>query len=189
MRRKTVFELMGTGEEWGPGTPGMDEFERVNRECSELLMRYNTVPMPPEDRRDLLAQITKKPVDPSTKVVPPFFCDLGTNIILGRGVLVNYNCVLLDCAEIRIGDHVLIGPNVNIVTADHPLDHVKRRDWVTSSLPVTIGDDVWIGAGAVIKSGVTVGDRAVIGAGSVVVKDVCPDAVAAGSPANVIRKL
>jgi maltose O-acetyltransferase len=189
MHRKSIPELMGTGEEWGPDTPGIDDFNRMIGECSELLMRYNTTAMPPEDRRGLLSQIIKKPVDPMTKIVPPFFCDLGINIHLGKGVLINYNCVLLDCADIRIGDHVLIGPNTNIVTADHPMDHVKRRDWVTSSLPVTIGDDVWIGAGVTIKSGVTIGDRAVIGAGSVVIKDVCPDAVAAGSPAKVIRKL
>ncbi|MDR0523382.1 MAG: sugar O-acetyltransferase [Candidatus Methanoplasma sp.] len=187
MDGKTVWDLMGTGEEWGPDTPGIDEFNRANLACSNMLIRYNSTPMAPEGRRALLSEILGKPVDPGTKVVPPFSCDLGRNITLGRGVLINYGCALLDCAEIRIGDHVLIGPGVNIVTADHPMDHVKRRSWITSSRPVEIGDDVWIGAGATIKSGVTVGARAVIGAGSVVVRDVPPDAVSAGNPARILR--
>jgi maltose O-acetyltransferase len=186
---RTVREKMGTGEEWGPETPGIDEFNIINRKCAALLMRYNTTVLTTEERRELLSEIIGSSVDENTKIVPPMQCDVGFNIKLGKGDLINYNCVFLDCAEIRIGDHVLIGPGTNIVTADHPFDHEKRRDWVTSSRPVIIEDDVWIGAGAIIISGVTIGARSIVGAGSVVTRDVPPDSIVAGNPAKVIRKL
>jgi maltose O-acetyltransferase len=186
---RTVREKMGTGEEWGPDTPGMDEFNTVNAKCAELLMRYNTTVMSDDERRALLSDIIDAPVDQRTKLVPPFQCDLGFNIRLGKGDLINYNCVLLDCAEIKIGDHVLIGPGTHLVTADHPFDHIKRRDWVTSSRPIVIEDDVWIGAGATVISGVTIGARSVVGAGSVVIRDIPPDSIAVGNPARVVRNL
>jgi maltose O-acetyltransferase len=119
---------------------------------------------------------------------PPFFCDYGTNILLGERVFFNFNCVVLDVCEVRIGDYTLFGPAVQIYTPMHPFDAARRRKQEFGK-PVSIGSDVWVGGGALILPGVTVGSRAVIGAGSVVTRDV-PEAVfAAGNPCRVIRRI
>ncbi|TWT50880.1 Maltose O-acetyltransferase [Rubripirellula amarantea] len=119
---------------------------------------------------------------------PPFRCDYGSNIYLGRNVYFNFDCVILDVCEVRFGDCVFVGPGVHIYTASHPLDAIARRT-VEFGKPVTIGNDVWIGGRAVLCPGITVGDRAVIGAGSVVTKSVLADQVVAGNPARVLRQL
>ena len=120
---------------------------------------------------------------------PPFYCDYGYSLFIGRGVFINFNCVMLDGAPIRIGDHVLIGPAVQIYTFTHPMDFEQRRRPVESCRPVTVGDDCWIGGGAILCPGVRIGPRSVVGAGSVVVRDVEPDVVVAGNPARVVRRL
>ncbi len=119
---------------------------------------------------------------------PPFRCDYGTNIFLGKKVYFNFDCVILDVCEVRIGDYVFVAPGVHIYTASHPLEAIQRRTQEFGK-PVTIGNDVWIGGKAIICPGVTVGDRSVIGAGSVVTKDVPPAVVVAGNPARVIREI
>jgi maltose O-acetyltransferase len=119
---------------------------------------------------------------------PPFFCDYGSNIFLGKRVFFNFNCVVLDVCAVRIGDFTLFGPAVQIYTATHPLDAELRRTQEFAK-PITIGSDVWVGGAAVICPGVSIGSRAVIGAGSVVTRDI-PEAVfAAGNPCRVIRQL
>jgi maltose O-acetyltransferase len=122
-------------------------------------------------------------------IEPPFHCDYGRNIILGRKVYFNFNCVVLDVMPVRIGSHTLFGPAVQIYTAMHPTDAAQRRRGLEFAKPVTIGDDVWVGGGVVICPGVSIGDRAVVGAGSVVTRDVPADAFAAGNPCRVIRTL
>ena len=119
---------------------------------------------------------------------PPFFCDYGTNIHLGEKVFFNFNCVVLDVCEVRIGARTLFGPAVQIYTATHPLDAELRKTRELGK-SVTIGSDVWVGGGAIILPGVTIGDRAVIGAGSVVTKDVPAGVIAAGNPCRVVRSL
>jgi maltose O-acetyltransferase len=130
-------------------------------------------------------------------IQPPFFCDYGQNIHLGRKCYFYFNCILLDVCEIRIGDYCLFGPNVQIYTPLHPMESERRRppanDVAKVALeygkPVTIGSDVWVGGGAIVCPGVTIGSRTIIGAGSVVTRDI-PDAVfAAGNPCRVIRAL
>jgi maltose O-acetyltransferase len=120
-------------------------------------------------------------------IEPPFYCDYGRNITLGRKVFFNFNCVVLDVTPVRIGDRTLFGPGVQIYTATHPMDAEERRRGLESGKPVTIGSDVWVGGAAVICPGMTIGDRAVIGAGSVVTRDVPPDVFAAGNPCRVIK--
>ncbi|MEO6569860.1 MAG: sugar O-acetyltransferase [Opitutaceae bacterium] len=122
-------------------------------------------------------------------IEPPFHCDYGRNITLGRKVFFNFNCVVLDVMAVRIGDYTLCGPAVQIYTAMHPLDADERRRGLEFARPVSIGSDVWIGGAAVICPGVTIGDRAIIGAGSVVTRDVPPDVFAAGNPCRVLRQL
>jgi maltose O-acetyltransferase len=119
---------------------------------------------------------------------PPFFCDYGSNIFLGKRVFFNFNCVVLDVCAVRIGDFTLCGPAVQIYTAMHPLEPVLRRTREFAK-PVAIGSDVWIGGAAVISPGVTIGSRSIIGAGSVVTRDIPDGVFAAGNPCRVIRKL
>lgn len=120
---------------------------------------------------------------------PPFYCDYGYNIILGDNVFFNFNCVVLDVMKVEIGSRTLIGPNVQIYTATHPMNYRERAEGVEFAKPVKIGKDVWIGGSTVICPGVSIGDRSVIGAGSVVTKDIPSDVFAAGNPCRVIREL
>jgi maltose O-acetyltransferase len=120
---------------------------------------------------------------------PPFYCDYGYNIKLGEKVFFNFNCVVLDVTLVTIGSRTLFGPNVQVYTATHPINHEERAAGLEFAKPITIGDDVWIGGSVVICPGVTIGDRSVIGAGSVVTKDVPADVFAAGNPCKEIRTL
>ncbi|MCL4140400.1 UNVERIFIED_CONTAM: hypothetical protein GTU68_038016 [Idotea baltica] len=101
----------------------------------------------------------------------------------------NYNCCILDVAEVTIGNRVMFGPNVQIYTATHPLDAKTRASWLEFAKPITIGDDVWIGGGAIICPGVTIGNGAVIAAGAVVTKNVKANIVVGGNPAKIIKEI
>jgi maltose O-acetyltransferase len=125
----------------------------------------------------------------SLLIEAPFFCDYGSNIHIGDRVFFNFNCVVLDPAEVRIGNDVFFGPAVQIYTATHPTDWRIRRRGLEFARPITIESDVWIGGGAIIGPGVRIGERSVIGAGSVVTRDVPPGVVVAGSPARVLREV
>src|SRR6185369_11311624 len=138
-------------------------------------------------RRSILKQLFGRGGD-SVWMQPPFFCDYGSNIFLGKRVFFNFNCVVLDVCAVRVGDFTLFGPAVQIYTATHPLEAELRRSREFAR-PVTIGSDVWVGGAAVILPGVTIGSRSVIGAGSVVTRDVPDDVFAAGNPCRVIRPL
>lgn len=119
----------------------------------------------------------------------PLFVDYGTNIAIGARTFVNYNLTALDVAPIAIGADCQIGPSVQLLTPTHPLEPGPRRDKLEAARPITIGDNVWIGGGAIVLPGVTVGDDSVIGAGAVVTKDVPSGVVALGNPARVVRSL
>jgi maltose O-acetyltransferase len=138
-------------------------------------------------RRRLLVELFAQGGD-TVWLQPPFYCDYGTNIYLGNQVYFNFNCILLDVCEIKIGDHCFFGPAVQIYAATHPLDPVLRRTQEFGK-PVTIGSDVWVGGGAIICPGITIGSRSVIGAGSVVTKDIPGGVLAAGNPCRVLREL
>lgn len=122
-------------------------------------------------------------------IEPPFYCDYGSNIYLGDRVFFNFNCVILDVVRVDIGDGTMLGPNVQIYTATHPMDFAERGAGLEFGKPIKIGADVWIGGSVVINPGVTIGDRSVIGSGSVVVKDIPAGVFAAGNPCRVIRLL
>ncbi len=122
-------------------------------------------------------------------IEPPFYCDYGTNITLGDKVFFNFNCVVLDVAPVRIGSGTLFGPAAQIYAATHPLSAAERRTGLEYGRGVEIGDDVWVGGGAIICPGVRVGARAVVGAGSVVTRDIPAGVFAAGNPCRVIREV
>jgi len=142
---------------------------------------------PAVERFDLLARLFGAATN--VYVTSPFFCDYGSNIQLGENVYFNFNCVILDVAKVIIGNNVLFGPAVQVYTATHPMTAVERRSGLEFAKPINIGNDVWLGGGAIVCPGVTIGDGAVIGAGSVVVRDVPAGVFAAGNPCRVIRKI
>lgn len=125
----------------------------------------------------------------SAYIEPNFYCDYGSNIFLGEQFYANHNCVILDCAEVRIGARVMFGPNVQLYATTHPLDPVERATGKEFCAAITIGDDCWLGGGAIVLAGVTIGDGSVVGAGSVVTKDIPAGVVAAGNPCQVIKTL
>ena len=122
-------------------------------------------------------------------IQPPFFCDYGWNMTIGERVFFIFNCVVLDVAPVTIGSRTLFGPNVQIYTATHPINHQERASGVEFAKSITIGEDVWLGGSVVVCPGVTIGDRSVIGAGSVVTKDIPAYVFAAGNPCRVIKAL
>mgnify|MGYP000846020830 FL=1 len=141
---------------------------------------------------ELLSGIIKRLIPDSGEGIfinPPFHCDYGFHIRTGKNLFVNYNCVILDVAQVTIGDNVQIAPNVAIYTAGHPVHPVSRNSRYEYGIPVVVGNNVWIGGNVVICPGVTIGDNAVIGAGSVVTKDIPADSIAAGNPCRVIRSI
>ncbi|WP_429181288.1 sugar O-acetyltransferase [Aeromonas salmonicida] len=125
----------------------------------------------------------------SSWISTPFTCEFGRNIHIGEQTFFNFNVTILDVGEVHIGNHVLLAPNVQIYTATHSMDYLARRNWTAYNKPVHIGDDCWIGGGAIICPGVTIGARSIIGAGAVVTRDIPADSVAVGNPARVIRSL
>ncbi len=126
-----------------------------------------------------------------TRVViePPFYCDYGSNIHLGDHVEINFNCVVLDCTTVRIGDRVLLGPSVQIYAAHHPVNPRERLRDLELASPVTIEENAWIGGGAIICPGVTIGADTTIGAGSVVVRDIPSGVLAVGNPCRVVQRV
>ncbi len=176
----------------------MHPFHEVNPFEPELVAARKRAKKVCQELNALRAEQTKarKPIyqqlfgQVSTAYIEPhFFCDYGSNIFLGERFYANHNCVILDCAEVRIGDRVMFGPNVQIYATTHPLDANERATGKEFSAAVTIGNDCWIGGGAIILAGVTIGDGAVIGAGSVVNKDIPAGVVAVGNPCRIIKSI
>ncbi|WP_045497471.1 sugar O-acetyltransferase [Vibrio hyugaensis] len=178
---KTEKQKMLAGE---PYDAWDQELYQARIECRKVLQKLNNSIPDTDEWRSAI------PDAEGAFLEPPFRCDYGSNIKLGRNFYANFNCVVLDVAEVHIGDNVLFAPNVQIYTAGHPLD-VKGRveEGVEFGTPITIGDNVWLGGGVIVCLGVTIGENSVIGAGSVVTKDVPPNVVAAGNPCKVIRSI
>ncbi|WLD57651.1 sugar O-acetyltransferase [Salinispirillum sp. LH 10-3-1] len=169
--------------------PMVRELTQARHRASDLCREYNqTRSFETLERKRILKALLGAGGN-SARITPPFYCDYGAQVQLGKGVFFNANCVVLDAAPVRIGAHTLIGPAVQIYTVLHPMDAETRRTHAEKALPVTIGDDVWIGGGAIICPGVTIGARTVIGAGSVVTRDLPADVFAAGNPCRVVRSL
>ena len=158
------------------------------RVCRRILQRLNTV-----DRSEFeqIAAIVKEllPGAENAMINPPFYCDYGTHISVGKDFFANYNCTIIDVAKVTIGDNCQFAPNVSIYTAGHPIHPAVRNTLYEYGISVTVGDNVWIGGNSVILPGVHIGSNVVIGAGSVVTKDIPDWCLAAGNPCRVIRKI
>jgi maltose O-acetyltransferase len=178
-------EKMLAGELYDPLDP---DLAAARHRARDLCAHLNaTREAQQEERRRILEALLGAGGD-DVWMQPPFYCDYGFNILLGRKCFFNFNCVVLDVCTVRVGDYTLFGPAVQIYTATHPMDAVSRRTQEFAK-PIEIGSDVWVGGAAVILPGVTIGSRTIIGAGSVVSRDVPEGVFAAGNPCRVIRQL
>jgi maltose O-acetyltransferase len=177
---------MLAGELYDPGAP---ELVRARSRARELTGRYNATEPGEHGLRDEILRELLGDAGESVWIEPPFRCDYGEHIALEERVFLNFDCVVLDCAQVTIGARTLLGPAVQIYAATHPVEPDQRAAGLELARPVTIGRDVWIGGAAVIGPGVTIGDGSTVGAGSVVVADVPPRVVVAGNPARVLRRV
>ncbi|MGT2906463.1 sugar O-acetyltransferase [Streptococcus dentiloxodontae] len=143
---------------------------------------------PPLEREKILEKLLKS-IGSNVHFEPTFRCEFGYNISIGNDFYANFDCVMLDGAEIKIGDHVLFGPRVGLYTSNHAINAAERRSGGCYAKPIHIGNDVWVGAGSHINQGVSIGDNTIIGSGSVVTKDIPANVIAAGVPCKVIREI
>lgn len=165
------------------------EFEREIERCKNICYEYNKInPNNREELNGILQGLLGKCFD-DTIIVPPFWCDYGDHITVGKSFYANHNMIIQDGGEVCFGDNVFIGPNCCFTTAEHALDPEMRKAGVEIAKPIKIGNNVWIGAGSTVLAGVTIGDNSVIGAGSVVKKDIPENSVAVGVPCRVIREI
>jgi acetyltransferase-like isoleucine patch superfamily enzyme len=171
------------------GTPeSRDLYGRIQR-AIRLTERLNHLPFEePEAIRQAWSELTGTAVDTTFALIPPLYSDHGLNIRVGRNVFINQACMLNDIGGIEIGDDVMIGPRVSLLTAGHPLDPGRRRRQIVAA-PIAIERNVWLGAGATVLQGVTVGSDAVVAAGAIVTRDVPPRTLVAGVPGQVLREI
>jgi len=182
---KTEKEKMLHGEFYFSGDSLLVE-ERIK--VRKLLQEYNfSEPHDFEKRFEILKKIMI--CEGSCFIEPPFYCDYGYNIRVGKNFYANFSCTILDVCEVKIGNDVMFGPHVQIYTATHPLIASERAKGLEFGKPIEIGDHVWIGGGAIICPGVKIGRNSTIGAGAVVTKDVEENVFVAGNPAKVIKRL
>jgi acetyltransferase-like isoleucine patch superfamily enzyme len=161
--------------------------ERQNAKA--LVYEFNCLLPNDMDRRDKIIRTLFGRTGKLFHIEPSFRCDYGYNIEIGENFYANYNCVILDCAKVTIGDNVLFAPNVALYTAGHPIHHVPRNEGWEYAFPITIGNNVWVGGNVVINPGITIGDNCVIGSGSIVTKDIPPGVIAVGNPCKVVRTI
>lgn len=163
--------------------------ERESRRALKLQAQYTAAyAEDPDGARPILADLLGF-LGAEAHVRPPLFVDYGSFITVGARTFINYNLTALDVAAITIGEDCQIGPNVQLLTPTHPVEPQPRRDRLEAAKPITIGDNVWLGGGAIVLPGVTIGDNTVIGAGAVVTKDIPANSVAVGNPARVVREI
>lgn len=180
---KTEKEKMLNSELYNPSD---EELVNARNRASERIHQYNESSTNEAIRINILKDLLKQ-IGSNVQIIPPFYCDYGSNISLGHNVFFNFGCVVLDVTPVTIEDNVLLGPYVQIYTASHPMDWETRQQGLEFGNPITIKANSWIGGGAIICPGVTIGEQSVIGAGSVVTRDIPDNVFAAGNPCKVIK--
>ena len=187
MSTRDIFQRELAGEVISLSDPGYPEIAALITEAQRISAEMNSGYRDPVEVRALFARLTGAAVDDSFALLPPFYTDFGKNIRVGKNVFINHACEFMDRGGITIGDDVLIGPKVNLVTINHPLDPATRRS--TYCKPIVIRNGAWLGAGVSVMPGVTIGENAVVAANAVVTRDVPDNAVVGGVPARVIRHI
>ena len=168
----------------------MDGLNEERMECKKKLYEYNNMhPEKQAEREKLLREILGKTKEGYLCIESPFHCDYGYNIEVGTDFFANYNLIVLDVGKVKIGDHFMCGPNVQICTAGHPIHPESRNSGYEYGIDITIGENVWIGGNVLVCPGVTIGNNVVIGGGSVVTKDIPDNVVAVGNPCRVLREI
>lgn len=158
-------------------------------DCKELCFEFNQLrPSQLEEQKETIKKIFGK-TSKEFFITAPFWCDYGYNIEIGENFYVNHNCVILDCAKVTFGNNVFIAPNCCFSTAGHPIDYKTRNKGLEFAYPITVGNNVWIGANVTVLPGVKIGDNSVIGAGSIVNKDIPSNVIAVGNPCRVMREI
>ncbi|MFE6281057.1 sugar O-acetyltransferase [Streptomyces sp. NPDC057877] len=183
---RTHLERMLAGDLYIADDP---EIARRQRRAMRLAARYQATYLEDGETAGAVLAELLGTVGEGVEVRPPLYVDYGSNITIGARTFVNYHLTALDVAPITIGEDCQIGPNVQLLTPTHPVEPRPRRDKLEAARPITIGDNVWLGGGAIVCPGVTIGDNSVIGAGAVVTKDVPANVVAVGNPARAVRTI
>lgn len=165
------------------------ELIKKREKAKQLCYEYNQlVPSQLKEKEDIIQKLFKK-TGKSFTIEPNFWCDYGNHISIGENFYINHNCVILDGAEVKFGDNVMIGPNCGFYTAGHPINIEERNQGLEYAKPIYIGNNVWIGGNVVVMPGVKIGNNVTIGAGSIVTKDIPDNVIAYGNPCKVIRKI
>jgi len=186
MKNPTEKEKMLSGEIYDASDRHLIKERNISK---DLCFEYNHLqPSKLKERKVLIKKLFGK-TGKMFHIEQPFYCDYGYNIEIGENFYTNVNVVILDCAKVTFGDNVMIAPNCGFYTAGHPFDVEQRNKALEYAYPITVGNNVWIGAGCSILPGVTIGDNTVIGAGSVVTKDIPANVLAVGNPCRVIRDI
>nr|WP_302470504.1 sugar O-acetyltransferase [Vagococcus proximus] len=186
MRIRTEKEKMLAGDMYMADDQELREDFFACRRLTRLFNQTKETEL--EDRTELLKQLLKK-TGSEFYIEPPFRCDYGKNISIGENFYANFDCIMLDVANIIIGDNVMFAPRVSLFTAGHPLDTDIRNSGLEFGSEIKIGNNVWIGGNTILNPGVTIGDNVVIGSGSVVTKDIPENSIAVGNPCRVLRKV
>ena len=183
---KDIFEIMRSGEEVRQDHPQHSAFMQIVSDTLKKVAVMNTNG-DPSLIREKLSEIIGSTIDESTGIFAPFYTNFGKHTQIGKNVFINHACSFLDLGGINIEDNVLIGPKVNLITENHPIDPQNRKSLYCK--PILVKRNAWIGAGATILPGVTIGENAVVAAGSVVTKDVLDNAIVAGVPAKQVKEI
>lgn len=166
-----------------------EEIAKAKIRGRSLSQRINETPIEDVETINRLAEELFGSCGTGLYLKPPIFCDFGYNIHVGNNVLINFECVFLDAAQVTIGDNCFIGPMTGFYTVSHPINPQRRNDGYIYGTPITLCENVWIGGGSTILPGVTIGKNSIVGAGSVVTKDVPDNVIVAGNPAVIIRSI
>ncbi len=187
MNINDFLEYMKTQKRVDSNSEVYGMFHELSQEALKITMEINNKYHTPEELVELFSALTGKPVDKTFRVFPPFYTDCGKNITIGKDVFINMCCKFQDQGGIIIGDGCLIGHNVILATLNHDINPKTRAS--LNPAPITLGKNVWLGAGVTVLGGVTIGDNSIVGAGSIVTKDIPPNCIAYGSPCKVIRTI
>src|SRR5215218_2271745 len=185
MHPKDIFQRERSGEIISLDDPEYGKIADLITEAQKVIAEINTGYRTPQEVRALFERLIGAPVDSSFWMLPPFYTDFGKNIRVGKNVFINHCCEFMDRGGITLEDNVLIGPKVNLITINHPVEPSQRRS--TFCAPILIKRNAWIGVGASVMPGVTIGENSIVAANAVVTKDVAANTIVGGIPARVIN--